>query len=92
MERWRPASVTVSNTNSLDAAALTARFPGYRLPDGLVAVFQPDGGFLQPERCIVAHVNAAKSAHGATVQNTRTRDRMDRRGRPRARDHRPWTI
>ena len=51
----------------LDAAALTARFPGYRLPDGLVAVFQPDGGFLQPERCIVAHVNAAR-ALGARVQ------------------------
>ena len=51
----------------LDAAALTARFPGYRLPDGLVAVFQPDGGFLHPEHCIVAHVNAAR-ALGATVQ------------------------
>src|SRR5580765_441229 len=56
----------------LDAAALTARFPGYRLPDGLVAVFQPDGGFLQPERCIVAHVNAAR-AIGATV---RTQERV----------------
>jgi sarcosine oxidase len=51
----------------LDPAALTARFPGFRLPDGLAAVFQPDGGFLQPERCIVAHVNAAR-ARGATVQ------------------------
>lgn len=51
----------------LDAGALNGRFPGFRLPDGLVAVFQPDGGFLQPERCIVAHVNAAR-ALGATVQ------------------------
>ncbi len=32
----------------LDAAALTARFPGYRLPADLVAVFQPDGGFSIP--------------------------------------------
>jgi sarcosine oxidase len=51
----------------LDASGLTARFPGYKLPDHLVAVFQPDGGFLRPERCIVAHVNAAR-ALGATVQ------------------------
>ena len=54
-----------------DAAALTRRFPGYRLPADLVAVFQPDGGFLNPERCIVAHVNAARGL-GATVQ---TRER-----------------
>jgi sarcosine oxidase len=45
----------------LDAAGLTARFPGFRLPESLVAVLQPDGGFLRPERCIVAHVNAARA-------------------------------
>ena len=50
----------------LDAASLAERFPGYRLPDGHIAVFQPDGGYLRPERCIVAHVNAALT-HGATV-------------------------
>jgi len=44
----------------LDAAAMTARFAGYRLPADLVAVFQPDGGFLHPEHCVVAHVNAAR--------------------------------
>ena len=32
----------------LDASALARRFPGFRLPDDLVAVFQPDGGFLLP--------------------------------------------
>jgi sarcosine oxidase len=51
----------------LDAAALTRRFPGYHLPGDHVAVFQPDGGFLLAERCVVAHVSAAR-AHGATVQ------------------------
>ncbi len=45
----------------LDSAALAGTFPGYRLPDGHVAVFQPSGGFLLPERCIVAHVNAART-------------------------------
>jgi sarcosine oxidase len=50
-----------------DAEALTARFPGYRLPPGLVAILQPDGGFLLPERCVVAHVEAAQRA-GAEVR------------------------
>ena len=50
----------------LDAAGLARRFPGYRLPPDHVAVFQPDGGFLHAERCVVAHVAAAR-ARGATV-------------------------
>jgi sarcosine oxidase len=50
----------------LDNSALHLRFPGYRLPPSLVAVFQPDGGFLLSERCITAYVNAAVE-RGATV-------------------------
>jgi sarcosine oxidase len=48
------------------------RFPGYRLPDDLPLLFQPDGGFLLPERCIVGHVNGAL-ASGAVV---RARERV----------------
>jgi sarcosine oxidase len=43
----------------LDADTLRERFPGYQLPQSMVAVYQPDAGILLPERCIVAHVNAA---------------------------------
>jgi sarcosine oxidase len=50
----------------LDAAAIGARFPGYRLSPDMLAVFQPDGGFVMSERCIVAHV-AAALARGAEV-------------------------
>ena len=50
----------------LDGAAVNRRFPGYRLPDGHLAVLQPEGGFLLSERCIVAHVVAAQ-ALGAVV-------------------------
>jgi sarcosine oxidase len=53
----------------LTAPELHQRFPGYRLPSEMVAVFQPDGGFLQPERCIVNHVQAS----GAEVH---TRERV----------------
>ncbi|HZI30124.1 MAG TPA: N-methyl-L-tryptophan oxidase [Gemmatimonadaceae bacterium] len=51
----------------LDGAELNERFPGFRLPDEYRAVFQPDGGFLEPERCIRAHVRLARGL-GATVR------------------------
>ncbi len=52
----------------LDAAALATRFPAYRgFPPTIRAVFQPDGGFLLAERCVLAHVNAALR-HGAELR------------------------
>ncbi len=50
----------------LDARELHARFPGYVLPAGTLALLQPDGGFLAPDRCIVAHVRGAQ-ALGAEI-------------------------
>lgn len=50
----------------LPSAEITRRYPGYRLPGGHVGVFQPEGGFLLPERCIVQHVWQAQ-ALGAEV-------------------------
>jgi sarcosine oxidase len=50
----------------LNAADLHRRFPGYALPNDTVAVYQPDGGFLMSERCVVAYLNAAL-ALGAEV-------------------------
>jgi len=43
----------------LTGAEVEYRFPAYRLPAGMGFAFQPDGGFVVPERCIVAHVQAA---------------------------------
>src|SRR4029453_17330973 len=56
----------------LDGAEVARRFPAYRLPDDYEAVYQPDGGFVLPERCIVAHIEGAL-ARGATV---RARERV----------------
>src|SRR4029077_10007510 len=56
----------------IDGAEVNRRFPGYRLPAESVAVLQPEGGFLLPERCIVSHVEAAR-AKGAEV---RTNERV----------------
>ena len=50
----------------LDGREVARRFPGYRLPSDLAVVHQADGGFVLPERCIVAHV-AGALAHGATL-------------------------
>lgn len=50
----------------LSAEQVNHRFPGYRLPADFRAVFQPDGGFLEPERCIRSHVELSLGL-GATV-------------------------
>jgi sarcosine oxidase len=57
---------------ALAGREIAKRFPGYRLPADYRAVFQPDGGFVLSERCIVAHVNRAL-AEGAVV---RARERV----------------
>jgi sarcosine oxidase len=48
----------------MDGGELHRRFPGYRLPREMRCLYQPEGGFLLPERCNVAHVALAQS-HGA---------------------------
>jgi sarcosine oxidase len=50
----------------MDGAELHRRFPGYRLPRETRCLYQPEGGFLLPERCNVAHVALAQT-HGAEV-------------------------
>jgi sarcosine oxidase len=51
----------------MDGAELHRRFPGYGLPREMQCLYQPDGGFLLPERCNVAHV-AQALARGAEVR------------------------
>jgi len=50
----------------MTSAELHARFPAYRLPNDTMALFQPDGGYLTPEACIAAHIQAAQK-FGAEV-------------------------
>ncbi len=45
----------------LTSAELARRYPAYRLPAETDVLLQPDGGFLLPERCIVAHVEQAQA-------------------------------
>jgi sarcosine oxidase len=51
----------------MDGDELHRRYPGYRLPKQIQCLYQPEGGFLLPERCDVAHVEQAL-ALGADVR------------------------
>jgi sarcosine oxidase len=46
----------------LDAATLMRRFPAFRVPQGYVGVYQPDGGFLRAEQAIRAQLALARDA------------------------------
>jgi sarcosine oxidase len=52
----------------LSSTDVAARFPGFRLPDDLVAIYEPNAGILQPEECVYAHLDLA-TAHGATIRH-----------------------
>ncbi len=56
----------------LTSAELTKRFPGYRLPSETMAVFQDEGGFLLPERCISLFVEQAQELGATALTNERT--------------------
>ncbi|MHB9288865.1 N-methyl-L-tryptophan oxidase [Halobacteriales archaeon Cl-PHB] len=51
----------------LSSGEVADRYPAYDLPDDFRALYQPDGGFLAAERCLLAHVRQAH-AHGATIR------------------------
>lgn len=51
----------------LDAAEVNRRFPAYRLRDGQMAVYEPGAGLMDPEACVVAHLDLAR-AHGAHLR------------------------
>ena len=54
------------NHELLDAAEVNRRFPGWRLPKSMCAVYQPQGGFVLCDRAIVSYVRAAQ-ALGAEI-------------------------
>jgi monomeric sarcosine oxidase len=54
--------------DSLTAEETERRFPGFRVPPGSVGVFEPAAGYLRVERCVLAHLAAAK-VHGAEFRS-----------------------
>jgi sarcosine oxidase len=63
---WQSCKIHDLPHEVLNGVELRQRYPGYRLPRDILAVVQPEGGFLMPERCIVAYVMGAQ-ASGAEV-------------------------
>ena len=49
------------------AAEVRQRFPAFRPPDEMIAVWEPRAGILFPEACIEAHLDMARR-HGAMLQ------------------------
>ncbi len=52
------------NVEQHSAAEVHARWPGFRVPEGYVGVYEAAAGYLRVERCVLAHLAAAMS-HGA---------------------------
>ena len=50
----------------LDTATLRTRYPLFEWPDRWIGLFEQQAGWLEPERCIEAHVRLAERA-GATL-------------------------
>ncbi|HTQ47816.1 MAG TPA: N-methyl-L-tryptophan oxidase [Polyangiaceae bacterium] len=46
----------------LSPAEARARFPGLRVDDELEPIFEPGAGWLEVERCVSAHLDAARTA------------------------------
>jgi sarcosine oxidase len=53
----------------LSNAEVAARFPGFRLPDEMVAIYEPNAGILDPEACVFAHLDLA-ARRGATIHHS----------------------
>ena len=51
----------------LDKEALQERFPIFEVPDGTIAIFEPNAGMIVPERAIDAYIKIAKD-NGANLR------------------------
>lgn len=49
---------------SLAASEVERRWPGFRVPEGMTGAYEAAAGYLRVERCVLAHIAAAKQ-HGA---------------------------
>lgn len=80
LEMGKPGSMIVEGSlaasrlhglphEALDARAIENRFPQFHLPDGYGGVWQPDGGFLQPEKANALHLKLAQAAGARVIMN-----------------------
>ncbi len=53
----------------LDQQALTDRFPGFQLQEGMIATYEATAGYILAEGGVIAHLDLAKQ-HGATLHHS----------------------
>lgn len=68
-----PGVLRSAKEHGLRVEELTAdetrrRFPAFRVPEGMVAVWEPQAGYLRVEKCVLAHLTAAVNA-GAELRS-----------------------
>lgn len=63
---WRSARLHHLPHEVLSADEVQHRYPAFQLPEEMQALYEPRGGFLLPEACIVGHVDQALLA-GAQI-------------------------
>lgn len=56
---------------TFDNASLGKRFPGFKLPQDLMAVYQPEGGFILSEQAVTTYVEMAQT-FGADIHGHET--------------------
>jgi len=62
------------SVKSFAATEIERRWPGLRVSDDLVGVFEPTAGYLHVEDCVQAQLDAARSAGTNIVTNTEVTD------------------
>jgi sarcosine oxidase len=67
------------NLQEIAPSECGARFPGFRFPENLSVVYEPEAGYLKVENCVRAHVDAAIRV-GATVAADEGADKIKPRG------------
>ncbi len=55
----------------LDAGEIMRRFPAFRMPADHSAIWQPEGGFLRPERANALHLKLARQAGAEILTESR---------------------
>jgi sarcosine oxidase len=66
----RAATEHKLSIEELGANEIELRWPGLRVPNNLVGVFEPRGGYLLVEDCVRAHLHAAQAADATMLPNT----------------------
>jgi sarcosine oxidase len=69
----RAAGLHGLDVETPSAKEVAERFPGFRMPEGMSAVFEPAAGYLRVEQCVLAHLNEARKAGAEFLFNTTVR-------------------